>query len=245
MKILVFGGTTEGKQVAKILDELEYPYYYSTKTKVEYKGKGIYVYGAMTTSFLESFCVQKKITHIVNASHPFAIELHKTVSDISVAIPLIRFQRKFSPRVIDPKVFYVDSFEEAIQHFNKNKYNSLVALSGVQTIIKLEPYWKNHPAWFRILDRDSSRAIATEAGFPATNLLFGYPQSKEEEIHLFTKLSPDVVFTKESGSNGRLEEKIEAALFLEIPMVILKRPKISNRYICIDTKEELSKMISG
>ncbi|MDA7717030.1 precorrin-6A/cobalt-precorrin-6A reductase [bacterium] len=241
VRILVFGGTTEGKQVAKILDQLEYSYFYSTKTKVEYKGKGIPIHGAMTTSFLEDFCTQNEITHIINASHPFAVELHKTVSDISVAIPLIRFQRKFSSRVIDPKVFYVDSFEEAIQHFNKNKYSSLVALSGVQTIVKLKSYWKNHSAWFRILDRDSSRAIATEAGFPTTNLLFGYPQSKEEEINLFTKLSPDAVFTKESGSNGKLEEKIEAALFLEIPMVILKRPKISNRYICIQTEEELIK----
>ncbi|MBG6130275.1 cobalt-precorrin-5B (C1)-methyltransferase/precorrin-6A/cobalt-precorrin-6A reductase [Aquimarina sp. EL_43] len=243
--ILVFGGTTEGKKVAKILDELEYPYYYSTKTKVDYEGKGIPIDGVMTTSLLENFCKKHEITHIINASHPFAVQLHQMIADISIALPLIRFQRQFSPRILDQNVSYVDSFEEAIRYFNKNKYSSLLALSGVQTIAKLRSYWKNHLTWFRILDRDSSRAIADEAGFPKTKLLFGYPQSKTAEMELFTKLSPDIIFTKESGSNGKLEEKIAAAQALHIPIVILKKPKISNRYLCIDTKAALIEMITN
>lgn len=242
--ILVFGGTTEGKQVARILDELEYPYYYSTKTKVDYEGKGIPIHGVMTGSLLETFCKKHEVTHIVNASHPFAVQLHQMISDISIALPLIRFQRKFSPRILNQKVFYVDSFEEAIRCFNKNNYSSLLALSGVQTITKLRSYWEEHLTWFRILDRDSSRVIADEAGFPKTKLLFGYPQSKAAETELFTKLSPAVIFTKESGSNGKLEEKIAAALAVNIPIVILKKPKISNRYLCINTEAELIKMIS-
>jgi cobalt-precorrin-5B (C1)-methyltransferase/precorrin-6A/cobalt-precorrin-6A reductase len=242
--ILIFGGTTEGKQVAKILDELEYPYYYSTKTKVDYEGKGTPIHGVMTLSLLETFCQKHGITHIINASHPFAVQLHQMISDISITLPLIRFQRQFSPRILDQNVSYVDSFKEAIYHFNKNSYSSLLALSGVQTITKLQPYWKDHLTWFRILDRDSSRTIADEAGFPKTKLLFGYPQSKAEEMELFTKLSPDVIFTKESGSNGKLEEKIAAALAVNIPIVILKKPKISNRYLCIDTEVELLKIIS-
>ncbi|WP_108809071.1 precorrin-6A/cobalt-precorrin-6A reductase [Aquimarina spinulae] len=242
--ILVFGGTTEGKQVARILDELEYPYYYSTKTKVDYKGKGTPIHGVMTRSLLETFCKKHEITHIINASHPFAVQLHQMISDISIALPLIRFQRQFSPRIRDQNVSYVDSFEEAIRYFNKNNYSSLLALSGVQTIAKLRSYWEEHLTWFRILDRDSSRAIADEAGFPKTKLLFGYPQSKAAETELFTKLSPTVIFTKESGSNGKLEEKIAAALAVNIPIVILKKPKISNRYLCIDTKAALIKIIS-
>lgn len=41
------------------------------------------------------------------------------ISDISITLPLIRFQRQFSPRILDQKVSYVDSFEEAIRYFNK------------------------------------------------------------------------------------------------------------------------------
>lgn len=241
--ILVFGGTTEGKQVAKILDKLGYPYYYSTKTKIEYTGKGVYIHGPMTDSVLEAFCLEHKITYIINASHPFAVQLHQMIANLSLEIPLLRFQREFSPRIVSKKVFYVDDYEKAILHFNKNRYNVLLALSGVQTISKLKPYWKENTTWFRILDRDTSKAIAASAGFPNTNLLFGYPQSKEAEINLFRKLSVDAVFTKESGNNGKLEEKIEAAQFLDIPIIILKKPKISNRYLCIDTAKELAETL--
>lgn len=240
---LVFGGTTEGKQVATLLDAYNVPYYYSTKTKVSYTGKGISISGEMTTTLLKAFCIEHKITHIINASHPFAIQLHQTIATISLEIPLIRFERKFSPRITNQLVSYIHSFEEVLDHFNKSKYQSLLALSGVQTIGKLKSYWCIHPTWFRILDRDSSRAIAAEANFPSANLLFGYPQSKTEEITLFNRLSPDVIFTKESGNNGKLEEKIQAALSLQIPIVILKKPEISNRYLCIDTIDKLIKLV--
>ncbi len=241
--ILVFGGTTEGKQVASILDALALPYFYSTKTQVAFTGKGTAIFGEMTTDILTTFCNEHKITHIINASHPFAIQLHQMVADLSLSIPLIRFQRKFSPRVSHPLVTYVASFEEALACFTTYNYQSLLALSGVQTITQLESFWSTYPSWFRILDRDVSRAIAAQANFPETHLLFGYPQSKTEEIKLFTQIAPAVIFTKESGSNGKLEEKILAALAVNIPIVILKKPELSNRYFCIDSEEELVEAI--
>lgn len=237
--ILVFGGTTEGKLVAKTLDELGIAYYYSTKTKVDYSGKGTPISGEITSDILEAFCLQHKITYIINASHPFAIQLHQMVASLSLEIPLIRFKRMFPSRVSHPLVSYVDNFEKALKLFEDKNYTSLLGLSGVQTISKLQSFWKDHQTWFRILDRDSSRAIAKKVNFPETHLLFGYPQSKEEEIVLFDEISPEVIFTKESGINGKLEEKIQAAMEVNIPIVILKKPKISNRYLCVETPEEL------
>ncbi len=242
--ILVFGGTTEGRKVANMLDTVALPYFYSTKTNVAFTGKGTPIYGEMTTELLEAFCREHKITHIINASHPFAVQLHQMVANIALDILVLRFQRKFLPRTSHPLVFYVDSFEEALEFFKTNKYQSLLALSGVQTITKLKSYWQMYTAWFRILDRDSSRAIAAQSNFPVTNLIFGYPQSKTEEIELFRQIAPQVVFTKESGSNGKLEEKIQAALELDLPIVILKKPELSNRYIRLETEEELVERVT-
>ncbi|KAA1243738.1 precorrin-6A/cobalt-precorrin-6A reductase [Aquimarina sp. RZ0] len=241
--ILVFGGTTEGKLVADILDELAVQYFYSTKTKVDFTGKGIPIFGAMTPVVLTAFCNKHTITHIINASHPFAVQLHQMITAVSPEIPLIRFQREFLPRISHQLVSYVNSVEEALENFHKNRYQSLLALSGVQTIIKLQSFWKKHPSWFRILDRDSSRTIAATANFPTTHLLFGYPQSVDKERILFAKIGPEVIFTKESGVNGKLDEKIQAALAVHIPIVILKKPEISNRYLCITTKDELIDII--
>ncbi len=237
--ILVFGGTTEGKKVASIFDEVNVRYYYSTKTEVPFSGKGIPIYGALTKEKIESFCKDKKIELIVNASHPFAEQLHTTLASIDLEVPLIRFEREYTTRVKNGLVQYVNSFEEAILFFKKNNYSSLLALSGVQTIEKLTGFWKDHTTWFRILDRDSSRDIAKKSDFPFSHILYGYPQNKEEEIALYKSINPSVVFTKESGVNGKLEQKIEAALALKVPIVILKKPLLSNRYLCIRSKEEL------
>ena len=243
MSILVFGGTTEGKQVAKYLDELNIQYFYSTKTKVPFLGKGIPIHGELTTKKIDEFCHKEKISCIINASHPFAEQLHQTVLAIQTQIPLIRFERSFTEKVQHPLVHYVNSFEEAISLFEEKKFKSLLALSGVQTIIKLKPYWENHLTWFRILDRDSSREIARKSGFPSDKLLYGYPQDEEEEIHLFKNLEPSVVLTKESGINGKLDQKIAAALAVKIPIVVLSKPELSERYILINSLDELTGLL--
>ncbi|CAL2095460.1 Precorrin-6A reductase [Tenacibaculum sp. 190524A02b] len=242
--ILVFGGTTEGKQVASFLDELLLPYYYSTKTEVSFIGKGVPIFGEMTTKKIEEFCHEKKITHIINASHPFAVELHETVASIETEISLIRFEREFTKRISHKLVTYVNSFEEAISLFKEKKYHSLLALSGVQTIKRLAPYWKSKKTWFRILDKNSSRAIASQANFPLNQLLYGYPQNVKEEVLLYKGLAPEVIFTKESGVNGKLDQKISAAMETQIPIVILKKPLLSNRYLCMNSIEELNKKIT-
>ncbi|OEJ99430.1 hypothetical protein A8C32_08195 [Flavivirga aquatica] len=237
--ILVFGGTTEGKQVASILDDLQLPYYYSTKTKIDFNGMGKPISGAMDVLDIERFCIENKVSHIINASHPFAEELHKTIANNSLSIPLIRFERFFPEKTNHELVHYVDGFKEAIQLLKNNKYKKLLALSGVQTIQKLTSFWKQNKTWFRILDRESSRAIAQKSGFPSENLLFGYPQSSHEEVLLYKELNPDVILTKESGTNGKLEQKITAAITTNTSIVIINKPLLSKKYICVNNETQL------
>ncbi len=241
--ILVFGGTTEGKLVSSILEAHSVLYTYSTKTKVAFSGKGRYISGVMTKTSIEDFCRLHGVTHIINAAHPFAENLHQTIASISVNIPLIRFERAFPIRVSHELVTYVNSFEEAIDFFEAQQYKTLLSLSGVQTIEKLARYWKQNKTWFRILDRTTSRSIAEKAGFPKSQLVFGFPQEEKEEIKLFKRYKPSVILTKESGANGKLSEKINAAIKVQTPIVILKKPILSNLYICTRTKEELLKYI--
>ncbi len=242
--ILVFGGTTEGKQVAQWLDEQGVAYYYSTKTPVQYQGTGIPITGAMTAPMIQDFCSTHQVTHLINAAHPFAIQLHQTIIAAGVPCPLIRYQRAVLPRTQHPLVSYVATYTEALAILAKQQYTSLLALSGVQTITHLQPYWQQYPTWFRILDRDSSRAIARAATFPMEQLLFGYPQSTEEEIELYQQLQPQAIMTKESGRHGKLDQKIQAALSLSIPILILQQPKISNQYLCIDTVDTLTTILT-
>lgn len=241
--ILVFGGTTEGKEVTSFLEDQNIAYTYTTKTKISFKGKGNYINGAMEPEDIVSFCEQHKVTHIINAAHPFAENLHNNIIKAEIKLPKIRFERTFLEQTKHPLVNYVHSFEEAVLAFKKNNYQTLLALSGVQTIKKLKPFWLKHTTWFRILDRDESRAVAFKASFPENNLLYGFPQEKIEEVKLFKQYSPDVIITKESGINGKLQQKIEAAIITKTPIYIISKPTVSKIYICLKNINELVKYL--
>ena len=237
--ILLFGGTTEAKEVAGWLERAELPYIYSTKTKVQFEGRGNYRYGALDVEQLEQYCKEQKISCIINACHPFAAELHTTVASLALQIPLIRFERLFPERMDHPLVQYLDGYPEALKQLEKQESTSLLVLSGVQSILQLKSFWTKNNCWFRILDRPESRELAAAHGFSEENLLFGFPQDSEKEVLLFRTINPDAVLTKESGYNGKLQEKIEAALDCQIPIYILKKPEFPSGYKLAHSKEEL------
>ena len=222
--ILIFGGTTEGRTAVKVLDEAGSPYYYSTRgnaQQIECK-HGTRVAGGMDCDAMTEFCSTHNIRLIIDAAHPFASLLHTTVATVSeqLDLPVIRLERRYPPR--DESLVWCDTFDDAIDYLESHEIRDLLALSGVQTITKLQRYWKKHPCHFRVLDRDDSREIARRAGFPAENLLFW--QEGQDELTLFRQLRPGAILTKESGESGYYEEKIPAARQLGIPVIVIRRP---------------------
>ena len=119
----------------------------------------------------------------------------------------------------------------------------MMVLTGVQSIPHLSSYWQIHTCWFRILNRDYSIDFAARHNFPAQNLLFGLPQEKEEEIQLFNKLKPEVILTKESGLNGKLDAKIQAAITCNIPIFIIKKPELSASFKTARNLKDLLNLI--
>lgn len=222
--IIIFGGTTEGRIAAKVLDEAGSPYYYSTRgnaQQIECK-HGICVTGGLDSNAMLEFCTTHDIRLIIDAAHPFASLLHSTVASVSeqLDIPVIRLERRYPPR--DESLVWCDSFDDAIDYLESHEINHLLALSGVQTIGKLRRYWEKHACHFRVLDREDSRTLAKQTGFPEKNLLFWH--EGQDELALFRQLHPGAILTKESGESGYYEEKVTAARQLGIPVIVIRRP---------------------
>ena len=95
--ILVFGGTTEGRQAAQVLEEAGNTYYYSTKTGEQQLTlhHGVRVDGAMDAEAMTTFVSEHDIRLIVDAAHPFASQLHQTIASVAsiLTIPVIRYER--------------------------------------------------------------------------------------------------------------------------------------------------------
>ena len=243
--ILVFGGTTEGRISVKTLDEGVGHYFYSTRgdlQKIEC-AHGQHIHGAMTHSDMVGFCSANAIRLIIDAAHPFASSLHSTVGKVSreLGIPVIRFERRY-PYVGYENIVWCVGFEEAVKVMENAGTERLLALTGVQTIRNLKPYWSKHETWFRILQRDESVRIATEEGFAMDRLVY-YDDCSVDS--LIQTIQPDAVLTKESGETGGFLEKIEAAERYGIKVFVVKRPQLSDDFIVVDGRHGLRREIEG
>ena len=237
--ILILGGTTEGRKVVGIAEEAGKPYYYSTKGDEQEISlqHGIRLTGALTQTTMKAFCRENGIRLLVDAAHPFAEQLHATVTAVSQAlgIPCIRYERMyddlfklFNEEMYDEYPLKLrEKYEELSELLNEEGIHRVLALTGVQSIPKLKPFWKKKESewYFRILDRESSREIVRKAGFPEDRLVY-YTPGKENLPELLRQLSPEVVLLKESGVSGGFSEKVNIITEQGIRLYILLRPSL-------------------
>lgn len=241
--ILILGGTTEGRVAVRVADEAAATYYYSTKGTLQSIecAHGIRLTGAMNAEEMECFCRDHAIKLLIDAAHPFAQVLHQTIEKVSkcLRIPVIRYERRYPPR--DEDLIWCDSYADAIHQMENKGIQRLLALSGVNTLAPLRPYWRSHTTWFRILEREESLSLAEKQGFPQERLVF-YREG-EDELKLLEQLHPDAILTKESGFSGYFTDKVNAARQFGIPVFVVKRPALPETFYRVYGEDGLRKQI--
>ena len=214
--ILVFGGTTEGRRAAEVLEEAGSAYYYSTKTGEQELTlhHGVRTDGAMDDEAMRQFIREHGIRLIVDAAHPFASMLHRTISEVAIdmQIPVIRYERIYPPR--DPDITWIDDYRQV-----PTDISSLLATTGVQSISKLK--WieaKGVKVTYRILNRESSILLAHQQGATDEQLCFFEDETMPEA---------EAILLKESGISGGFIEKVAEARERGMQIIVLKRPQLS------------------
>ena len=222
--ILVFGGTTEGRNAAQVLEEAATPYFYSTKTGEQNISlhHGQRIDGAMDAEAMLSFCIQHEIRLIVNAAHPFATQLHKIIAETaaSIRIPVIRYERIYPPR--DPDITWIDDYKDIPADSLQGL--TLLATTGVQSISKLK--WLEAAGVkviYRILNRESSIRLAHQQGASDSQIVY---YEGNHPLNLGT--DADAILLKESGLSGGFVEKVEGAKAKGMRIIVLKRPEITH-----------------
>lgn len=241
--ILILGGTTEGRMAVRIADEAGKPYYYSTRGEEQEitAHHGIRLTGAMDAPAMQAFCREKEIRLIVDAAHPFAVQLHRTIAEVASqsGIPVIRYERIYPRR--DEDIIWCNDYDDAVKELKATGIRRLLALTGVQTIDKLKDFWQHRECYFRILDRDSSRQLALSTGFPANHLIY-YRQGEDERLYM-DLLQPEAILTKESGISGGFIEKVEAARQGKIKVFAIKRPALPDSFYTVNGEHGLRRAI--
>ncbi len=226
--LLLFGGTTEGRKAAEVLEEAGSPYFYSTKTGEQDIAlhHGTVISGAMDGEAMLAFCREHGIRLVVDAAHPFATQLHETIARVcsDLQVPVIRYERIYPPR--DPSITWIDDYAQV-----PTDVHSLLATTGVQSIGKLK--WleeKGVKVIYRILNRKSSIQLAHQQGATDEQLCF-YEDRQRSTSEGEVNALPDAeaILLKESGLSGGFVEKVEAAKKKGMRIIAIKRPKDPSR----------------
>ena len=247
--ILILGGTTEGRLAVRVADAAGSPYWYSTRgdlQQIECK-HGTHISGALDEAAMAAFCTAHGIRLLVDAAHPFAVELHRTVAAVaeSLDLPVVRVERVYA----DPagmsgsdraSLRWCDDYADAIRQLEADGIDRLLALTGVQTIGKLRPFWSRHTCWFRILRREESLEKARQQGFPKERLAY---YEEDDDAALIARLRPEAILTKESGESGGFGQKLAAARAAGIPVYAVRRPALPAGFEVVTGEHGLRKAI--
>lgn len=189
--------------------------------------------------------VQKKqIDTIVDASHPYAVNVSKNAMQVceKLAIHYIRYERT---SVILPdydKIFLAKNYQTAIEiasTFTGNIF--LTTGSRMLHLFTNAPELKKHTIIARVLPEAKIIEECNNLGFSPKNLIaIQGPFSHELNMELYKKYNAGVIISKNSGSVGGTDTKITAAMALNLPVIVIDRPNIEYKMLATNFDDVLS-----
>lgn len=171
--------------------------------------------------FFQSFRPSK----VYDASHPFADIVTKNVKEVCerLEIPYERVARQQIEYDYE-RILYVNDTKEAIAEL-KNVKGPILLTTGVKTAREYLQGLPEKEIFIRVLQRGTSVEMCLQSGYDK-NHVFGEepPFTIEDNERLIRNTKVAVLVTKDSGVQGGVPEKVEAAKRKQIPVIMIRRP---------------------
>ncbi|EAZ94246.1 cobalt-precorrin-6A reductase [Crocosphaera chwakensis] len=182
--------------------------------------------GKLDKKEIQQLCTQETVKGIIDASHPFAINISQQVIEFAQTenIPYLRYERPSLK--INSQAIYLDSFEHLLEgNYLENKRVLLTV--GCQALSRFKSCHEKLVLYARILPKLESLKMALNAGFSESKIIaLRPPITLELERSLWQQWQIDLVVTKASGKQGGEDIKLTVAKELGIPLIVIKRPLI-------------------
>ena len=233
-KIFLIAGTQDGRELAKIL--LERGFDVTASVVSDYGRKlletcaGVKINDKpLDADGLEKILRDGKFNALVDASHPYAQNVSaNAIRAAQVAkIFYVRYERA-QIEVTGENIFRVESYEAAaIKASELGKNIFLTTGSRSLKIFVESPALKDCNLTVRILPTAEVLAQCETLGLsPKQIIAMQGAFSTALNVELFRHANAEVIVTKNSGQIGGADTKLEAAKILNLPVVMINRPKI-------------------
>ncbi|MDO4783736.1 MAG: cobalt-precorrin-6A reductase [Propionibacteriaceae bacterium] len=222
MRVLILGGTAEARALAQALDQAGLSFLSSLAGRVSAPRLPVgevRIGGFGGAQGLEDFLQSERVTHVIDATHPFATRMsaNAVAACGAAGVPLLRFARPgWAHRPDAASWHWVDGLEQA-RTVAEGIGQRPFLTTGRQTLPAFAS-WDDRDVLVRIVEPLS------EAPPPRWTVIRDRgPYSVEGELALLRQHRIDVVLTKDSGGSYT-SAKLDACAQLGVPVVVVRRP---------------------
>ncbi|WP_386078287.1 cobalt-precorrin-6A reductase [Vreelandella sp. F11] len=227
IKILILGGTTEASALADAIAKRGLPAIFSYAGRVSSpkpQPLPTRIGGFGGVSGLIAFLAQEHITHIVDATHPFAAQMSTNVvaAAAQCGVKAIAFTRPAWRPVVGDQWQSVASVDEAVSALAGPPQRVLLAI-GRMHLAAFAAQTQHHYV-LRLVDQpDRPLSLADY-----TAVIDRGPFTLEGDMALLETQRIERIVCKNSGGEGAAS-KLTAARRLGLPVVMIERPQLPSR----------------
>ena len=227
-KILIFGGTTEGRELAGwcVRNGTAADVSVTTDYGARLLGSGdmLNVFtGKLDSREMQTLIRSGKYAAVVDATHPYAAEATRNIRSAcgSAGAQYFRLLREKS----ELSGTVVNSLSEAVELLDRSDKTVLSTLGSKELSGLSAVKDSKSRIWLRVLPAEGIEELCVRLGFERSHIITGKgPFTVGENVRHIRQSGAEILLTKESGSAGGYPEKITAARECNIETITIARP---------------------
>lgn len=248
-KILLFAGTTEGRNLAEFLEKNQIPTEVCVATQygetLLEEGKYLHVHaGRLDETEMEQQIQKQQITLVIDATHPYAVIVSQNIRRACsrTGTEYIRLARKETDASWKQEMEDVTEVASVVEAaaFLAKKEGRIFAATGSKELSAYQviPDYQDRVV-ARVLSTPEAVSECAMLGFSGKNLIcMQGPFTEDLNVAMLRQAQASWMVTKESGKAGGFLEKLRAAKKAGAKLVVIKRPGERSEEIAEDQKEE-------
>ena len=251
MKICVFSGTSEGRELSEFLSENRIETLVSVATEYGKEVMDEMPFVTVRTGRLDEKEMERIIRDYdicVDATHPYAVNVTGNIRRAAAAagVKYLRLMREDTSSGEEKYYRVFDSVREAAG-FLKDCDGNIFISTGSKELSEYSviPGYRERLT-VRVLPVKESRDKLRDLGI--RNCIFRRgPFSYEDNIRDLKSCNASYLVTKSSGNAGGFKEKADAAVSLGVRIILIRRPDetdIDKTYSMEEVKEEILEIIN-
>lgn len=233
MSIVIFSGTTEGRELSNYLSEKKIEHYVCVATEsgelvMDRNSYAKIHVGRMDSGSMEQFVRGNQATLVIDATHPYAVEVTQNIQMVcsKLSIKYIRVNREDETTLPDTEEYcYYENTPECAETLCETEGNILLTTGSKELACYAQKEQLKNRLYVRVLPNREAMECCRENGIDERHIIAMYgPHSLEMNVATIKQFQIAHVVTKQSGHIGGYDEKMEAAKQTGSRLHIIKRP---------------------